>query len=256
MVSGTITNRSSKLFIGTAGWAIPASVREAFLREGTALQRYAGVMRCAEVNSSFHRPHRRTTWERWADSVPGDFRFSVKIPKAISHTKRLIGAEVELDGFIAEVSGLGNRLAVLLLQLPPSLAFEPAVLAAFLAATRSLTDVQLVVEPRHASWLEPAADALLAELNVARVAADPAKLPAAARPGGWRGLSYFRLHGSPIMYRSAYDGERLLAYAGLLAQDIEAGRPAWCIFDNTASSAALGDAIKLTQFMDLSDPLV
>jgi len=250
MAPGTTANRSSTLFIGTAGWAIPASVREAFPREGTALERYAGVMRCAEVNSSFHRPHRRTTWERWADSVPEDFRFSVKIPRSISHVRRLVGAEAQLDRFIAEVSGLGNRLAILLLQLPPSLEFDPEGVAAFVATTRSLTDVPLVIEPRHATWVEPAADALLAELKIARVAADPARVSAAAEPGGWRGLAYFRLHGSPVIYRSGYDDERLRAYAALLAQAVEAGRTTWCIFDNTASSAALGDALTLTQYMD------
>jgi len=49
-------NSSVPLFIGTAGWSIPALVRDAFPLEGTALQRYAAVMGCTEVNSSFHRP--------------------------------------------------------------------------------------------------------------------------------------------------------------------------------------------------------
>jgi uncharacterized protein YecE (DUF72 family) len=242
-------NASVPLFVGTAGWAIPAAVRNTFPLEGTALQRYAGVMPCAEVNSSFHRPHRRATWERWADSVPEGFRFSVKIPKAISHTRRLVDAEAELAQFIAEAAGLGGRLAIFLLQLPPSLVFDPETTAAFLSATRSLTDVPVVIEPRHASWFEPIADALLAELRVARIAADPVKVPAAARPGGWRGLSYFRLHGSPVMYRSAYDEDRLQDYAAALTQDVAAGRPVWCIFDNTASSAALADALTLTRFL-------
>jgi len=219
-----------------------------FPQDGTALQRYAYAMGCAEINSSFHRSHRRTTWERWADSVPENFRFSAKIPKLISHTKRLVAAEAELERFVNEVEGLGNRLAMFLLQLPPSLLFDPQIVTAFMIVTRSLTAIPVVIEPRHASWFEPVADALLAELLLARVAADPVKVPQAASPGGWRGLSYFRLHGSPVVYRSAYDEERLRGYAALLEK--EAGeRPAWCIFDNTASSAALGDALKLAGYM-------
>jgi len=245
-------NSSVPLFIGTAAWAIPTLFRDAFPLEGTALQRYAAVMGCTEVNSSFHRPHRRATWERWADSVPEGFRFSVKIPKLISHTKRLVDAEAELGQFIEEAAGLGTRLAIFLLQLPPSLAFEPEATAAFIASTRSLTDVPVVIEPRHASWFEPIADAMLTELRVARVAADPVKVPDAARPGGWRGLSYFRLHGAPVMYRSPYDDDRLQDYAAALTQDLAAGRPSWCMFDNTASSAALGDALKLTRYMQTS----
>jgi uncharacterized protein YecE (DUF72 family) len=88
-------------------------------------------------------------------------------------------------------------------------------------------------------------DALLEDLGVARVAADPAIVPAAALPGGWRGLGYWRLHGSPLVYRSSYDDGRLDLYAALLREERLAGRPAWCMFDNTAGSAAVGDAAGL-----------
>jgi len=78
-----------------------------------------------------------------------------------------------------------------------------------------------------------------------RVAADPAKVPGAELAGGWRGLTYLRLHGSPVMYRSAYGEERLRSYANAITVDLAAERPTWCMFDNTASSAALGDALRL-----------
>jgi uncharacterized protein YecE (DUF72 family) len=66
----------------------------------------------------------------------------------------------------------------------------------------------------------------------------------AAHPGGWRGFSYWRLHGSPVMYRSSYE-TRLDEYASAIRAEIEQGREAWCMFDNTASSAATGDALEL-----------
>jgi uncharacterized protein YecE (DUF72 family) len=106
----------------------------------------------------------------------------------------------------------------------------------------------IACEPRHPTWFEPAADALLADWRVARVAADPARVPEAALPGGWGGLVYFRLHGSPVMYRSAYGPERLGAYADQLRA--AGGRPAWCIFDNTASSAATADALALGALLE------
>ena len=77
----------------------------------------------------------------------------------------------------------------------------------------------------------------------------PALVPAAAEPGGWRGLAYYRLHGSPATYRSSYDDGRLEAYARRLAGGTA---PAWCIFDNTASSAATSDALKLKALTSLS----
>ncbi|MFG6284278.1 DUF72 domain-containing protein [Sphingomonas sp. S6] len=238
--------------IGTAGWAIPAADRSSFPEDGTALQRYAAVMPCLEVNSSFHRPHRRSTWERWAASVPDGFRFSAKIPKEISHVRRLVDATDALGRFLGEASGLGGKLSVILLQLPPSFPFDAPVVSSFLAAASSLTDARIACEPRHASWFTHEADALLVGHEVARVAADPARVPDAARPGGWRGLTYRRMHGSPVMYRSAYGEERLRSYANEIEEDLAAGRPTWCIFDNTASSAALGDALNLIKLLEPS----
>jgi uncharacterized protein YecE (DUF72 family) len=68
-------------------------------------------------------------------------------------------------------------------------------------------------------------------------------------PGGWRGLTYYRLHGSPVPYRSSYEVERLEAYARAMAEDLKAGRDVWCIFDNTASSAATGNALDLKKLL-------
>jgi len=96
--------------IGTAGWAISATDRPSFPEDGTALQRFAAVMPCLEVNSSFRRPHRRATWERRAASVPDGFRFSAKIPKEISHVRRLVHATDALDRFLGEAGGLGCKV--------------------------------------------------------------------------------------------------------------------------------------------------
>lgn len=235
--------------IGTAGWAIPAVDRPSFPEDGTALQRYAAVMPCVEINSSFHRPHRRTTWERWADSVPDGFLFAAKIPKEISHVRRLMDATDALDRFLEEAGGLGDKLAILLLQLPPSFAFAASLVSSFLGEASARTAARIVCEPRHASWFSSDADALLAAHGVARVAADPAKVPEAGLPGGWRGLTYRRLHGSPVLYRSSYGEERLRSYASEISADLAAGLPTWCVFDNTASSAALGDALALMRLL-------
>lgn len=231
--------------IGTAGWSIAAASAEAFPREGSALERYAAMFRGVEINSSFHRPHRRSTWERWGTSVPAGFRFAVKIPKTISHQAKLRDCEDLAARFVEEAAALGDKLAILLLQLPPKLAFDAALAEDFIAHLSTLTPARIACEPRNPGWFEPEAEALLARLEVARVAADPAVVPAAAEPGGWRGLAYWRLHGSPVVYRSVYGAERLAPYARAIAAAEAEGREAWCMFDNTASSAATGDALML-----------
>ena len=222
--------------IGTAGWSISSRDAAPFPTEGSALERYATRFDGAEINSSFYRPHRQSTWERWAASVPDHFRFSVKAPKAITHERRLADCGDLLRAHIDEASALGEKLAVHLVQLPPSFAFDEVPAEHFFSSFRAATNAHIVCEPRHPSWFEPAANALLERHRVGRVAADPARVPEAAVPGGWRGITYFRLHGSPVIYRSSYEDEALDAYAAAIRA---APGDAWCIFDNTLGGATM-----------------
>jgi uncharacterized protein YecE (DUF72 family) len=231
--------------IGTAGWSIARTAADAFPAEGTTLERYSTVFRGVEINSSFHRPHRASTWSNWAQSVPDGFRFAVKIPKTITHQAKLAGCEELVSKFAEEVRPLGGKLALLLVQLPPKLGFEREKAERFFARLREAIDAEIVCEPRNPSWFEDEADSLLDRLRVARVAADPSLSPAAAVPGGWRGLAYWRLHGSPAMYRSSYGEDALDGYARRIAAAIGEGREAWCMFDNTAASEATGNALSL-----------
>jgi uncharacterized protein YecE (DUF72 family) len=229
-----------RVYVGCATWAVGAANDQLLPHvPGGNLARYAARLTAAEVNSSFHRRHRHATWGRWARSVGPSFRFSVKLPKTISHEQRLVDVDAQLSSFAAEANMLGEKLAVVLIQLPPSLAFDAEVFAAFHRRLVERVSAAPVVEPRHPSWFEQGVDAYLAERRVARVAADPAVVPSAADPGGWPGLRYFRLHGSPVTYRSSYTGD----FLGALARRLGPGD--WCIFDNTASGAALPNALEL-----------
>jgi uncharacterized protein YecE (DUF72 family) len=242
--------KAPSISIGTAGWTIPRDVAAAFPEAGSGLERYAARFACAEINSSFHRSHRDGTWTRWAASVPEGFRFAAKLSKEITHKAKLAGCETQLAEALAEMRLLGDKLAVVLVQLPPSLAFDKGLVTAFFAALRGSWPGDIACEPRHASWLTPEADTLLRDARVARVAADPARADGFDAPGGWDGLVYYRLHGSPVMYRSPYGEERLRAYAAALDAHRRAGRECWCIFDNTASSAAMADALILERLLE------
>jgi uncharacterized protein YecE (DUF72 family) len=235
------------LYIGTAGWTLPRERRGEFPLEGSHLERYAAVFRGVEINSSFYRQHRRSTYERWAASVPQHFRFAVKVPRAITHDQRLVAADVLLEVFLDEARGLGDRLGPLLVQLPPSLALDLEIADEFFATLRALHSGEIVCEPRHASWFGARAEPLLAAHRVARAGADPALSPAAARPGGHPGLVYLRLHGSPRMYWSDYSTEYLMATAEQLRR--RPGVPRWCMFDNTTLGAAAGNALDLARLL-------
>jgi uncharacterized protein YecE (DUF72 family) len=229
-------------YIGTAGWNIPRLHRDRFAAEGSQLQRYASRLNAAEINTSFYRPHAAAVYARWAASVPASFRFAVKIPKVITHERALTRAREPLIRFLAEIAGLGPALGPLLVQLPPSFAFEPRRAGRFFTLLRSLHPGPVVCEPRHGTWTSSAAERLLAANAVARVAADPPRVAGLDAPGGWPGLVYYRWHGSPRPYFSPYEPPALdRLHAAISSPAVDA----WCIFDNTGSGAAAANALDL-----------
>jgi len=235
------------LRIGTAGWTVPARYAADVPKEGSQLERYARALNAVEINSSFYRPHQRVTYERWAKSTPDVFRFSVKMPQSITHFARLKNCDAMLDRFVGEVTGLGEKLGVLLVQLPPKLAFDEQVADKFFKELHALIATPVALEPRNASWFAPELSDWLAKRHVARVIADPAKIDGGAEPGGWEGLVYYRWHGSPKIYYSKYDEAALASLRRRLDKSRTRGAEAWCIFDNTASGAAFGNALTLSE---------
>jgi uncharacterized protein YecE (DUF72 family) len=233
--------------IGTAAWAIRREHADRFLATGSQLARYAAHFNAAEINSSFHRPHRAATYARWARETPRGFAFSVKMPRAISHETRLAGARDLLRRFLGECSALGGKLGCILVQLPPSLGFDADIAQRFFADLRTLYPGPVACEPRHASWFD--AETTLLRYRIARVAADPLpkSVPAsAAVPGGFAGFAYWRLHGSPRIYHSNYEEDFLRT---LRLRDGD-----WCIFDNTARGFATTNALWLAHHLsDMQD---
>jgi len=241
------------VFIGTAGWSIPRESAARFPGEGTHLERYARQLNAVEINSSFYRAHKPETYARWAACTPQGFRFAVKAPKEITHIRRLMDAAL-LDRFADETAALGAKLGAWLLQLPPGLAFNRVTVERFLDRLRARFAGNVACEPRHSTWFTSEAGQLLAQFQVARLATDPAVSPQGTRPGGWDGLVYYRLHGSPEMYRSAYSEEFLKGMAGMLAA-AAAAAPVWCIFNNTAAGAAIENALALRELLFPSAPI-
>ena len=225
--------------IGCAGWSIDRQSAPQFPGEGSHLQRYGSILNAAEINSSFYKPHQASTYERWADSVPENFRFSVKLPRTISHQQKLADVEDLLARFAAEAGSLGSKLGCVLVQLPPSLALRLEVAEDFFSRLKNSFGCMIACEARHGSWFADEATELLQRHAITRVIADPP----AGQPGTYvptTDLVYARLHGSPRIYYSPYTDEYLDQVAAYLKD-----REGWCIFDNTASGAALPNALTL-----------
>lgn len=243
-VSHVAKNGALHALVGCAGWSVPSAVRENFPMDGSHLERYAAVFPAVEINTSFYRPHRTATYARWRDSVPASFRFSVKVPKRITHELRLQNIDEPLQRFIEEVSHLEEKLGCLLVQLPPSLPYDDSAAESFFGKLRTSAGIDIVCEPRHPSWFAETAADMLEKFELAYVIADP---PAAIQPAPETSakVAYIRLHGSPKMYYSAYSEQYLDRLAADIANRVRAGKRVWCIFDNTANGAAVPNGLSL-----------
>lgn len=243
---------------------MPTSLQGQFQGQGSHLERYACRLSAVEINSSFYRPHQPATYARWAASVPQNFRFSIKLPKAITHERRLRNGEGLLADFLAQAGQLGDKLGCLLVQLPPSLRLDVSVADAFFAMVRSGHGGAVVLEPRHASWFGPEGAALMKRHRIGLVKADPAPCAGA----GWSlssagaadlasvdsGIAYYRLHGSPRIYYSDYGEAYLLALTERLTDDARQVDEVWCVFDNTAEGFALVNALDVLGRLESAGP--
>jgi len=211
--------------------------------EGSLLERYASVFGAVEINSSFYRAHRCATYERWAASVPDAFRFSVKLPRTMTHGLRLANPDAPLAQFGSEVRGLGDKLGCVLVQLPPSLGLDRAVADRFFAhLRREWGQCMLACEARHADWFSADASAMLKAHSITRVIADPPKGQSTAHEPTTPAI-YTRLHGAPHVYYSSYSDADVARLASQLVLNARNDNPFWLIFDNTASGAALTNAM-------------
>lgn len=234
------------LYIGTAGWNIPAHLKPLFPSEGTHLQRYSRVFNAVEINSSFYKNHKATTYRKWAAETPDHFRFSVKLNKYFIHEKRFLESDHFLRVTVDGIKELGEKLDVLLVQLPPSLSFEAKPVAKFLKNLRHYYDQQIAWEPRHPSWGSSAALKLLNDFNIAKVFADPEPCPSEILSCDL--TQYHRWHGSPDIYRSRYSLQSLQNLAATL--QAPAPEKTWVIFDNTTFGHATENALELKQLVE------
>jgi uncharacterized protein YecE (DUF72 family) len=238
------------LRVGTVGWVIDRAVARHFPRDGNDLKRYARRLNCVEIESTFYRHPRPITWNRWAATVRKGFRFAVRIPRSFTYQAQLLGDPASLRDFIDGASLLGEKLGPLVFQLGPRLPFDPHDAGAFLAQLRETYTGLVAFEPLHPTWYSPEASELMRSFQIARVIVDPAKVPEAANPGGWEGLAYYHLRGTPRTHYSVYTEEFLESLATSIADRHPEGE-SWVIFDHVAPAASARNAISLN---DISNP--
>lgn len=235
------------MFIGTAGWSIPKDYSKYFPEEGSHLKRYSQAFNMVEINSSFYREHQAKTYVRWKDEVPREFRFSVKLAQKLIHECGFKPKAKELEASLENILHLEEKLGVILIQTPGKMGFHLKNAERFYKLIRKSYDGPLAIEPRNIEWISKESKNLMMDYGISKVIADPERCA-----GGGKtilkagGLTYYRLHGSPIIYRSSYSQE----YLENLATQTKKLKNVWCVFDNTSFGVATQNAL------DLKDRLI
>ena len=159
-----------RLLAGTSGFSYKEWVGEFYpdkLAAKDMLAHYATRLPIVEINNTFYRMPNAASIQSWRSQVPDSFRFAIKVPRRISHIKRLRDCGEELAFLLRALADLSPSLGSLLVQLPPHARCDEAALAGFLSHVPEGTRVAF--EFRNASWLVPAVFKQLESRNAALV---------------------------------------------------------------------------------------
>lgn len=227
------------MYVGTASWTIPKIEIESFPLEGTHLERYSKILNAVEINTSFYKDHLPKSYEKWAAITPPEFKFSVKLNQRFTHVCEDVST-IDLSSCLETISHLEDKWRVLLVQFPAGKNFHEAGMNKMYKIIRKRFDGIVALEPRNLTWTSKESLKLMNEYNITKVTADPEKCP---------GIDigkekYFRLHGSPEIYRSNYSDEYL---EDLYLEISKLPHEVWCIFDNTTFGHATTNALTLTR---------
>ncbi|HEX2533640.1 MAG TPA: DUF72 domain-containing protein [Chitinophagaceae bacterium] len=199
---------------------------------------YASLFTSVEINATFYKLPQMATVEKWGKSVPESFRFTFKVPKAVTHAKDLQFSSGELELFAETVARAGDKKGCLLVQLPPKLSrdHEEELAGLLECLSENARGWNIAVEFRHPSWYDRAVYRMLQGFGAIRVEHD---MPRSATPKTETGdrRVYLRFHGPEGTYRGSYEDPVLSGHAKRIAGWIKDGKEVYAYFNNTAGDA-------------------
>ncbi|MCP2038405.1 DUF72 domain-containing protein [Chryseobacterium sp. HSC-36S06] len=207
---------------------------------------YSTQFNTVEINSTFYRRPRPQTLENWYQRTDEDFKFFIKIPKTITHIKRLKETAAETADFCQHIHhGIQEKLAGFLFQMPPSFHYREENLEQLITTVDS--QFLNVVEFRHESWwTEEIFETLRKKNIVVSGVSFPKNIPDDFIINNSKSV-YYRLHGVPVLFKSEYSEEELKK----LAKDIKkAKQDVFVFFNNTWGTAALKNAFYLKELLE------
>lgn len=207
---------------------------------------YSTQFNTLELNVTFYRFPQSAVLERWYAQSPPNFCFAVKAPRLITHYKQFNECESLLNDFYDAVQhGLKEKLGVVLFQLPPSFTYSTERLTRIVQNLRS--GVHNVVEFRNAGWWKPEVYETLKANKITFSGISYPALPATAVVN--HAIAYYRFHGVPQLYYSAYTHPVLEEVAGSLLKNKNV-KEVFLYFNNTASMAAIENAMWIKAYVN------
>ncbi|MGV3631008.1 MAG: DUF72 domain-containing protein [Bacteroidota bacterium] len=204
---------------------------------------YASRLHTLELNNTFYRFPQLSTMQSWYAKVPEDFSFSVKVPKTITHLKKLNDCAELLDDFYSVCrEGLQDKLACILFQFPPSMKYSDEMLEKVCASLKP--GFRNVVEFRHESWWNEQVYKTLRENKISFCSISHPSLPDTII--ATTETAYIRLHGTPRMFYSDYSEETLDKLLQSIRQQPEI-RESFIYFNNTAAEAGILNALSVEE---------
>ncbi len=206
---------------------------------------YCSQFDTLEMNVTFYQFPRIELMQKWFTASPGDFKFSVKAPRLITHYKKLRDCKQLLDDFYETIGkGLGKKLGAVLFQFPPSFVYNSANMK-LVTDNLNRPGFMNVAEFRHSSWWHDEVYKTLENENIIFCGISHPLLPDA--PIVNNQTIYYRFHGVPDLYYSQYANEFLQQIATGLSEQKKC-KEAFVYFNNTASMAAIANALWLKKF--------
>ncbi len=235
-------NQKGRIRIGISNGLVPGN-KKTFppsFQSRSRLHYYSSVFNSVEINSCFYKTPLSATFEKWSNDVPGDFKFSLKLSKEITHTKNL---EVDLSyiqSFMNAASGAGHKKGCILIQFPGKITLDY-----FEKVGRILQEFQQqdpsnqwrkAVEFRDTSWYTGETGELMDEYKTAIIVHDFAKAK------NFTSMSkadfvYMRFHGPTGNYRESYPDQFLKVKASEIRSWLDNGKDVYAYFNNTLGNA-------------------
>jgi uncharacterized protein YecE (DUF72 family) len=245
--------------IGTSGWSYKEWVGAFYPNSGTnKLSFYTKIYRTAEVDSTFYSYPSKGLVLGWTRHSPPEFVFSVKLPRLLTHDKKLDlskGVEADLLRFLSLMNPLiaSGKLGPVLIQLPPSYSYgaDYEKLKGFLRAVPE--DIRFAVEFRHPTWLREDVRSFLRERNVADVIVDEPLLPPETAVTADFAYVRWHGHGSRPWYNYRYSENELAGWAPKVKEVASRVKSTFGYFNNHFRGFAVENSLRMMQLLGTSN---